>query len=426
MHFKKKSNDLLWILFICGIIRLLFYLNLSNTDGWFPDTITYTRYPFNLFKGEIDEFRTPVYPYFIKLIRFLGEDHLLRNIKIAQGIISFLSLILFYKSIDQILKSRVVVITSTILYGISPSIINFDFCVLTESLSISSGVLFFYAITSYIKNPKFLKAIMIPLIAFILIMLRPSFIFLIVILFIFWVTKAIITKKDRLTCWVGLMSSSIAIVLLLGYARLNYINNGCFCISTVSTVNQLTNIINFGIHENGSDKEIISKIENNKDSSPIAANVILNSFKHRRISKFISYCIFNNINTYLSNTWQKFLNLNNKTTECILALYNKGFGGTLRIITNILSIRFIYLYIILIVDFVVIIFLIFKGSEHIWVKIVLWLFISGQLFTTILGGHSEYQRLFSIAIPYVIILLFYYADIIFFSINPTKIFEYFK
>lgn len=426
MLLKKESNDLLWILIICGIIRLLFYLNLSNTDGWFPDTITYTCYPFNLFKGEIDEFRTPVYPYFIKLIRSLGEEHLLRNIKIAQGIISFLSLILFYKSIDQIFKSRLVVITSTVLYGISPSIINLDFCVLTESLSLNSGVLFLFAFTSYIKNPKFWKAIMIPLIAIILILLRPSFIFLIVILFIFWITKAIITKKEKLICWVGLIASSIAIVLLFGYARLNYINNGCFCISTVSTVNQLTNIINFGIYKDGCDKEIISKIENNTDSSPITANVVLDSFIHTRISKFISYCIFNNINTYLSKTWHKFLNLSNETTECILALNNKGFGGTLKLVSNILSIRFIYIYMILITDLAVIIYLISKGNIHIWFKIVLWLFITGQLFTTIIGGHSEYQRLFSIAIPYVIILLFYYVDIIVLSINPIKIIEYFK
>ena len=64
---KALLSDLFWILVICLFVRLFLYSCIPNTSN-FTDTFTYLNYTGNIFNGNIDAHRTPIYPYFIKCI----------------------------------------------------------------------------------------------------------------------------------------------------------------------------------------------------------------------------------------------------------------------------------------------------------------------------------------------------------------------
>lgn len=419
-----ESNDLKWVLLICGIFRILFYINLSNTDGWFPDTVSYIDYPYNILKGTVDDLRTPVYPYFIKLMAILGESNLFLHIKVAQSIISFISIIIFYSISKSVFLSRGARLVSTLTFGLNPSLINQDFCVLTESLSISLSVLFLWIVVNFNKNPNVINSIFLSSYTIFLIMLRPSFLFIIAAVLIFWIFRLILIKKELHANVSGITSSLVVIAILIYYGELNHSNNRCRSISSASTITQFVNLSNYGLLNYECDKEIYSEIINKNIDKLNIINFIFESYSIDRISKVISCSIFKNLHLYVKNVWNKTISLGNESTTTILALNKRGLGGIPDFFSNLLSIRFFTLYLLIIIDFLYIFFIAYKNRTILWIKLFIWMFISGQLLTTLIGGFSEYQRLFSIALPFVVILFFSYVDIIIFSHDKQKTKEY--
>ncbi len=413
---RVLSDDLFWLFLVCFSLRLLFYSNYSNTDGWFPDTKSYLNHNSNILLGQIDVLRTPGYPYLIDFIRLFGTEHLLYNIKLAQCIISFLTIIIFYRILTFILKNRRVVFFTTIVFSITPSISNLDVCVLTESLSLNAVVIFLYLIISYLKEPKYYKTAIIALYVFFLIMLRPSFIYLIILMLIFWILRALLYKSEWKLNLLGITTSIVSIFLIGGYSQLNYINNDFNGITAVSVRNQIQNIITYNIYENGNDPEITEAIKNGSDFT----------YSYTRMSEFVQNCILNNPSIYIRKTLMKIIDLSQATTVIMLAKFKNGLLGIPNLISNLFSISFLNLYFIILLDFVYIIVRWIKTKQISWLKLVLWLFIAGQFATIIFGSFTEYQRLFVPVLPCIIIILFSYIDMVFSSIDPSKLSKYTK
>src|ERR1700761_2918819 len=101
---KTITHPLFNILLVSGIIRMLYYTILLPTTD--TDTTSYLNYHANLIKGQTEALRTPVYPYFIKLISvFNTSGSLLNHIVFAQCVLSLLSVIIFYKAAQLLLKT---------------------------------------------------------------------------------------------------------------------------------------------------------------------------------------------------------------------------------------------------------------------------------------------------------------------------------
>ncbi len=56
-----------------------------------------------------------------------------------------------------------------------------------------------------------------------------------------------------------------------------------------------------------------------------------------------------------------------------------------------------------------------------WFKIILFSLIAGQLAIAILGAYTDLPRLFILSLPFVIILMFSYVDMIIHSIDKGKL-----
>ena len=421
---KVTYSDLFWLLVICGMIRLVFYSCFLVTTN--SDSETYLNYRANIFMGQVDCYRTPVYPYFIKLLNLFGADNLFQNIVIVQSVISYLTIIIFYKTLRTFFKNKKVIVSASLIYGVIPAIINYDKCILTESISISAFVLFIYFIVNYLNKPTILKAILFTMYTFFLIMLRPSFIYLLPLVIMFWGFRIFIIRKELKNCLSGFAASFLCILLILGYYHLNYLNNGYKRLTTVSIFNNLEIIIDYDIYKNNNDSEITETIINfppaKKKSRYGIAWTIYSQYSDERIRKFITNCYFNHPGIYAKKTLEKIYNMGFESSSSI---YAKTTGGTLCGLTHafhyIFSISFFSIYILLLFDCICIIVLWLRLKKVPWLKIIIWSVITGQLVVYFIGGPMEPQRLFVEVLPFVIILIFYYIDIILSSIDRDKL-----
>jgi len=421
------SADLFWILLISGIIRSVYYSVLLNTQA--VDTASYINYHANILQGETDGSRTPVYPYFIKLIGLFGQQDLIGNVVTAQIVISFLTIILFYKIAQACFKKRPVILATSLLYGVMLPVVNFDKVVITESLSVSFSVVFIYMLISYLQKPGNGKAWGLTLSVFMAIMLRPSFIYLLPLVIFFWLLRWLIYKKDWKECLSGLAASAVVILLLLGYSGLNKKNTGFNGISRVSNNNEMAVIVSAGIYMDGNDSEISAAIKSNLELNKICGNPkksginIMKTYDSDRIHRFIMNCIKNQPTAYAWHICSKLTDLEHENIFTNYAEHKTNFLAFR--IENVeylvFCVTFNILYLFLGLDLVLIIARWVRSKQAPWFRIILWLLITGQLAVAILGGYSEYQRLILAAIPALLILLFSYVDRICFAIDWDKL-----
>jgi hypothetical protein len=210
----------------------------------------------------------------------------------------------------------------------------------------------------------------------------------------------------------------------MGYSRMNYEDNNCKALTSIATVNQFENISRFNLLENSCDKEIFEAFVIHNGLGSNTNEILYNNFTHERMARYVKCSILNNFSNYLRLTWHKIVNLGNETTRSTLALNVNGFFGIPDILANLFSIRFIILYLILVIDLIINLIIFLRYRQVNWIRIFIWLFIVGQFVTITLGSFAEYQRLFSIALPYVTILIFSYFDFLLFSIDKTKLKKY--
>lgn len=181
---RSLASDAFWVMSAGLLLRFALSL-LFQPELNYPDTVTYLNYSGNIVIGLPDPVRTPVYPYFIKLIHLLMPLNLDTGIFVAQGALSWLSVFFFYRTASILFKSRKVAVAAALVYAVLPSLINFNKCILTESLSISFLVFFLYLFVGYLKKPTMAKAVVTTLFVFFLVMLRPSFLYLLAVMPVF-------------------------------------------------------------------------------------------------------------------------------------------------------------------------------------------------------------------------------------------------
>ena len=105
---KKIDNNKIWIiLVIIFCVRLLIY-NFYSDFSIYPDTSSYVNFDSNILKGEVDEFRTPIYPYIIKFVSLFSNNQqvMYRNLTILQEIVSIISVVVLYKTLEKKLKNQ--------------------------------------------------------------------------------------------------------------------------------------------------------------------------------------------------------------------------------------------------------------------------------------------------------------------------------
>lgn len=437
---KVLRSPLFWIMLVSLVFRCL-YVSRHNEIVTTPDTKSYVSKQLveNLWKGQVDTIRTPVYPCFIDAIRSIfGEEKLLKRITVIQRIISFASIACFYWILSNVLKSRVLVILGSLYYGVFRLFCSYNMTILTESLSISCTVFLLGLTLLYVKRPNHAKAVVLGLLPFLFIMLRPSFVFLIPIFLLFFTFRMITDKQSRPIETVGLFSVIFSLSLVFGYCHLVYRASGHFTPTTISYLNQYEIILDSTLYKNGSDPVINDLIQKHIDEykikypEEIAPETLAFTFRsglslpgHWNVRKEMIPEWFN-LEKIKSGEYFDWINYSKETlrkNRWEFIQYNIGkfieIGRYYNIDTKWMDpgrtilFRFGFVYCVLLIDLIALFYIAVFFRRISWFSWVTLFFVAGIVFTAIVGAQGDWSRLCVAALPPLFIIYGKYLDMAF-------------
>lgn len=398
-----KSHYIIGVLILVGLFRILYYAAFAS-DFLFPDSETYLQYSGDLLKGEPDPIRTPVYPYFIKFLQSIYPNSLLIIITV-QIIISLFSIYVFYKIVDTLFTNKYLIAGSTTIYGIFLPIVYYDKLILTESLSIAFATVFLYALIRFTKRPSYSLSVLISFGVLFLIMLRPSFLYLLPIFILFWALRVLFIKQYKEISYVGLIGICFVLFSLYSYARLNESKNQYFGITTISNSNFLNILLENKMFYDGNDSTItnniiaLSKSHNNS----YIQNEINETYTPDRVSAFIKVNIKKHPVKYLSSCFERFVSNKDSSIFSNYAIF-PGFykNNTAAFYTKKAESLTPKISFVGVITFLLLSLPIFIINKK---YLLIWVIPLAHLTLVFLSANAEYSRLVFPTIPFLVIVL---------------------
>ncbi len=387
---KILCSPLPWIV----VISLLVLWKDGTPTYVAPDSPDYLNYRVNILAGETDVFRTPVYPWFIRITQWFacGEDRL-TCIVVGQILVFELSVICFYLAGREWIRSRVLLVLCTLLYATRYEVALWCFSILTEVTSAALVVFFYYAMVIYIKRPSAWKAAGIGVLSLVMVMERPVFIYTLALLLAFWCLRCLLCAPTRRCEWVGLMATLVAVGVTLGYCQLNARNHGVFAPSSVTYINQLDQIIDMELYRNGADAAIDQLIAEHLQDPEEAARyghprVMLDIRQRYGLAGMKAYTtqtLRMNRGEFLENVWQR---IKHQVADFHFKLYYFIF------LFGLLANCVLWGY--------------FRQVP--WLHWGVWGMVAGMLAAVFWGSPGEYGRLMTPVFPLSLAFVFRVAD----------------
>lgn len=299
---KEKS---FWCIMIGIALIKMLYWRCWQSGYQMIDSATYIGYDFEAFMRLELPGRTPVYPAILAILRMIfGEDRYLHILTIVQILISYLSCIYLYKSCKMVCKNEILACALTFLYGTSTGINGWDYCVLTESLAISSTVFFIYLLFQYVVNEDKKYSYVSNVLLLFMIFLRPTFLLFLIIEILFFVFCILLKKNDAVKSFIsGLVISGVVLI----YSCCFYQVHGLFTIADQMPRQLLYVCINEGYYVNSEDiafVQTIKKAQSNNENLWAMVFEVQEEYDPAEIQKFVKECIKKNWKQYLVDEFE--------------------------------------------------------------------------------------------------------------------------
>lgn len=147
--------------------------------------------------GEIDEFRTPVYPVIIGVVRMVCGENWLTGVVAVQIALFYICSIYFSRMIMGVISNRRVAVFTVFLYFLFYPILKFLTVIGTEAIAFSLLSAWGYCVWRFIERPKWSYGIYISLLTLAEVMLRPSMLLLPIALFGLFVAGMTLKRYRR-------------------------------------------------------------------------------------------------------------------------------------------------------------------------------------------------------------------------------------
>lgn len=436
---KVATHPLLTTVLVSVAFRI-WYLSHFSKYVLYYDTKTYTNFPYNIFLGETDIFRTPGYPYFLKIIHYITGNpqnniEFYESVSVVQSILSLISIIILYMAGRKLFSNKYILSFACLVYGVAPGVFNWDIITLTETLSLFCTVVLIYIVFSYLAKPSGVKAIILGLYAFVMIMIRPTFVYLLAVLGVFFVARFVFNCKERKKALAGILSVAMSVALFFGYCGLNYKNYDYFKVSSVSNdVNNLYIVLAYSWYENEDYPEITEHLQTQLDFfgyETLITDIVEplpEYFSYRQIDEYVTDCISKHKSEYNEYTKDKFLSvLSEKITAHYIPLsqdenatrFEKGAK-----LFTVLSMPFTVYTCLFFVLFGILFSLLamIKKKRICWQVLGLCAIIFSHIFVSVYGSMGEFSRLFLMAVPAMLLLVFYIIDYAYKATGKQKFF----
>ena len=317
-------------------------------------------------------------------------------------------------------KNKIIIGIFTLIFGISPFVIMWNVPVLTESLSIFEMTFLALLTIQYLKKPRYILSGSIGILILIMIMTRPSFIYVFPIYFLFWILRIFFNKKEKdiKQAIVGICSCVICGIFLFIYCFLMLQQYGKFALTGVADLNNVVSVIQSKAYKKTNNEEMIKvidealqegktiwetcdvlKSEFDKDQINELLKVATKTSEHKQflIQKTFILGSKNIGLNYVDN-----INLSDKDKPYVISY--KYIGEVMMPIT------FGTLYWLIVVNILYLIYNFIKNKNINWMVAFFMSLIFANIFTLIIGAPEEEQRLFSASIPLVMLYLVYFLN----------------
>jgi len=391
------------------IFLFIFIFGPSPTAG---DTITNFSAGSLIADWKLDALRTPLYPIILNLFKWLF--HINFAVKLAtialQYIIFCISIFCFYRICEYLIKSKSVALLIVITYSCHPAILVWQKIIMTESFALSGVVFFLYFIIQFLRTKKAVYSFMINLFLFLLVMLRPAFVYLIPIVLIFWLYFIFNRKKNG---WFGLGLNSFVIIIIIGYC-FNFKNQyGVFSMSSVSDINQYMMLRDAGLIETGNIQNIYLKknvtgfIQKKKTNSDYFDEYVFlySKYGYLNCNKFVRESIIANLYNYLTYTEFRFIN---QSFASFVGFWSDFNYNKYNHLIKFVCCPFVILYLFLI--FYPFVFI--KKRTLYKTSILIYTITISSIFVIITGAPNSWGRLIVPTIPILLIMFGQSLDLI--------------
>ena len=405
------SRTQLIMIYTFSILSIIF-LGIGTEITFSTDTASYLDAGTTIINGNIDQFRTPLYPLICYLPRLFNSPSAYFLIVLVQQLIFLLSVYAFYQTARIIIRSNKTVFFSTIFYACCPGIILWNQCILSESPAISGMVFFIYSLAKFIHRPTLKTALYSNLFLFLLIMLRPGFIYLIPVNLLFW-GYLLLKKRNRITT-AGISGALLVSALFTLYCIRFQKEYQLFSLSVVGMYNQYyllrkADFINVNeIYTNNENlKKDLLKTLPDKEISVYDEEVkpLAGKYGYAAINDLVRNTIRKHSEEYLLMTAKRFHQINSFKIFNVYAEMDsqivKAYAYGILFIFN-LTFRIIYFF--LTVYGICLICFSFKKKRIPALSAAMWIITACHLFSTIAGAQSEWSRLLVPCTPILILM----------------------
>ena len=319
----KKLHICMWDLIIIAVtivVRISYYANM--TVLWAGDSDGYVNYTWFYV-------RTPAYPLIIDFFQFVAGDNYIYPLIVFQIIISFVSALIFVQTAYYVIRIITKKISESLIsiicravfvvYAFNPSLFVWDMSILTESLAISSTVVFIYFVVKFLYKKKAIDGVCMVVISFLTMMIRPAsqILFLDIILFI---VILVFNKKFRRILCSAIVSVIVFAILTLTYMGGEYEKNGTFQLTNLKPRHDMVKVLQSGLYLNNPDKELVENIkELYRDSEWLdivvyrqeLMDLFGDNIKEANINmnEFNAYCVKTDVPAYIGHLNNLFCNV---------------------------------------------------------------------------------------------------------------------
>ena len=332
-------------------------------------------------QGHLDFIRTPIYPLFLggtKLI--FGEGRYLFVAIILQHLLFIFSIWPFYRTINYLSSSKVVVYSGTLFYACFPFFNTWANRILTESLAITLSVVLIFIVTRWMSQYSSKKSsnvkigVLFGIILLLLQLLRPIFIYMLPIFLFLFAFMLFRRKKVRLALS-GLISTLVVCLLMILYMSEFKREYGVFATNGVQQYNQA--LI-------AKDQGLISYDDVSTYSAPLISEE----------SQDIENVMKEYSSSFLDGIFSRF---SLSASEALNSSYYARY-------LSWMNIGYIYLFLLLYLV-ILLAHMIMKRQIH-WISVLIFALCVSNIIVAILGAPSgEYSRLFRPSMPFILLML---------------------
>lgn len=361
----------------------------------FPDTKTYISAGETFLSGEIDIDRTPVYPLIIQACKALSGSAFMYMVVILQMLCFAGATLLFDSTLKRLKLTSTLRAAIVWFYGFLSGVWIYNFTILTESFSISAVILLIWLLVKLLTSPRLsvptlvATSLLIPLMIF----LRPSFTFLLVlagILMIWLFLKRRIAFASALFC--SILLSAVSLHL---YCKAMERKTGVYTPTEVGIINDLMSahynpILTPDMIEN---PEIRAMAQCSLDrDEPFPAAEIYDSFTLHELDRELTHIKKTYpVKWYLLRLYYGYF----RSAEWyVLAAYTESHKAQF-IYNTLFYLPMSFVYNLLMLGLVLIVWLRRRVSAlYLGMALLMWLFCTGQIGVNLLGSMLEWGRLF--------------------------------